>query len=102
MVGELRTVEVVGFRLGPISQRLTPGFSWCHRCGTTWPFVDSHTTFYADHRGCFPLCKQCWAECKTPAERLPYYRELWDEWTQRGERDQDKWEAIQAAVEKGL
>lgn len=100
---ELRTVYVVERRIGSISQQLTPGFSWCHHCHTTWPFVESHATHYEDSRGCFPLCELCWTELGTPERRLPYYRQLWDEWiADDGDLKQSMWDAIQAAVEKGL
>lgn len=67
-------------RIGKIGQRLAPGYSWCHRCLTPWPFVTHHDTAYSEHSGCFPLCEQCWQELETPARRLPYYQELLAEW----------------------
>ena len=66
----------MNLRIGPISQFLTPGYSHCGRCGTTWPFVQAHHTQYELTRGCFPLCEKCWSEL-IPATRLPYYREMW-------------------------
>ena len=100
---KLRTVEVVELRIGPMSQQLTPSFSWCHHCGTTWPFVQGHSTPHNDNHGCFPLCELCWVELKTPKRRLPYYRQLWTEWQKHDpEIDPTMWDAIEAAVEKGL
>ncbi len=52
-------------------------------------------------RGCFPLCKQCWQELKTPEARLPYYRKLVDDW-KRDIADAEKdWEPIKASVLAG-
>ncbi len=68
-------------RIGPISRIFSPGYGQCGRCRTTWSFVDGHVTDYSKSGGCFPLCKQCWAEL-TPAERLPFYRRLWESWSE--------------------
>lgn len=35
-------------------------------------------------RGCFPLCEPCWKALRTPANRLPYYRQLIREWQLSG------------------
>ena len=61
-----------------------------------WSGVEGHDTEYAKDRGCFPLCEECWAML-SPEERLPYYRQLWQEWQKYGPSDV-KWETIEAAV----
>lgn len=72
-----------------LSELLGPkGYSSCGCCGTTWWFAKSHATDYtipgeALGHGCFPLCQRCWEE-RTPAARLPYYEQLWDEWAAEG------------------
>jgi hypothetical protein len=33
--------------------------------------------------GVFPLCETCWSEL-TPAERLPFYRQVFDKWNSDG------------------
>lgn len=88
------------------------GFGSCYRCGGTWNHVEEHTTYYNDHSGCFPLCKDCW-EKLTPEQRLPYYAQLmglwlshpefWssDEWGPHFIENLDKWPEIKAAVLAG-
>lgn len=75
--------RIVNVRIGRISHLLTPGYSWCLRCKTSWPFVKYHATDYAkingNGHGCFPLCTKCWAEL-TPMQRLPFYRALIESW----------------------
>lgn len=71
-------------RIGTLSHVLSPGYSWCFKCKTTWKFVEGHSTPYVDHasgygKACFPLCEECWAEL-TPEERWPYYQMLLDSW----------------------
>lgn len=86
-------------RLGRISQFLTPGYSHCLKCRTTWPFVKHHSTQFTQSRGMFPLCEQCWAEL-TPETRLPFYRRLWLLWANMNEKD-DEWPLIERAVLDG-
>jgi len=82
------------WRIGRLSRKLgPPGYSWCGRCKTTWNYVHGHSTTYALGRACFPLCVKCWAEL-TPVDRLPYYRQLFDEWG----RDDLTWAELKAAV----
>ena len=94
-------------RIGPVSQALTPNFSWCYRCKTTWAFVKGHSTSYEPNSGCFPLCERCWVELKTPPMRLPYYRTLWDDWQQWRDGENDElydlavWDRIETAVLNG-
>lgn len=88
-----------GCRIGPISQWLSPGLGFCGHCETTWNWVWGHSTNFMTCEGdpppprgpkatdgkvtagsgMFPLCELCWREM-TPAERLPYYRVLYDRW----------------------
>ena len=81
-------------------RRASPGFSCCHRCGTPWDRCKAHTTRYEEGRGCFPLCEECWSET-SPAERLPYYRQLWNEWQIDGAMDDGVWARIEIAVLQG-
>lgn len=71
---------------------LAPGYSACHRCNMPWRFVKEHITNYSEERGMFPLCENCWKSL-TPKERLPYYRQLYNEWNQPG-----IWPQIEKAV----
>lgn len=86
-------------RIGAVSQLLTPGYSYCHKCKTTWVFVRGHSTKYSSSGGCFPLCELCWVELETPERRLPYYRQLWEEWRAGGDTEHE-WDDIEAAVLK--
>lgn len=71
------------------------GYGGCLRCGDSWSWKPSHTTYYGnaqaqpskDHpspeivasKGCFPLCEECWSSL-TIRQRLPYYETLVDMW----------------------
>lgn len=83
-------------RIGGISRAVSPGYGCCGKCGTSWLFVEGHSTPYNDHSACFPLCERCWDEL-TPDERLPYYADLilgvWE--------DPDKWPLVKTAVLEG-
>lgn len=61
-----------------------------------------HDSIVAGGMACFPLCESCWQELGTPEARLPYYRALVDSWKQwdgqTGEKAEDRWPAIKAAV----
>ncbi len=90
-------------RIGQASQRFN-GLSFCHRCLTTWGFVDHHCTqTKRDGSGMFPLCELCWRELK-PVERVPFYRIVFDSWRREaahygyasyGDKD---WQEIERAV----
>ncbi len=84
-------------RLGPLMRELLPGYGTCYSCGWPWPLILSHTTYYAELRGCFPLCEQCWRKL-TPQQRLPHYRALWESW---GDPGYASWDDIEAAVLAG-
>jgi len=84
------------------------GYSWCEKCERTWDVVEGHITEYKKinvqistwecgkgftsytndigSMGCFPLCKTCWTNLKTPENRLSYYqsfvnrRKLTNDW----------------------
>lgn len=73
----------MNIRIGRFSQLVTPGHGSCFRCRTTWPFVEEHSTYFAECEACFPLCVKCWTEL-TPETRLPYYEELIALWEQTG------------------
>lgn len=73
-----------GWRIGRVSQWITPRYSHCYRCQTTWGFVEGHSTYFSEPSGVrsaasgyFPLCEACWHEL-SPQERLPFYRRLFD------------------------
>jgi hypothetical protein len=83
------------WRLGKTTHRLSPGYGHCHRCLTSWDYVDGHVTTYQSGGGCFVLCEKCWRGL-TPEERLPFYRQLFDEWERNG-TDVEWWE-IEFAV----
>lgn len=85
-------------RIGRISQVLAPGYSSYHRCETNWYFVREHATSYDRSNSCFPLCEECWSGL-TPEQRLPYYRQLWDEWN---DPEYASWASIETAVMRGL
>ena len=87
-------------RIGPISRAVSPGYSWCLRCKTTWNFVEGHVTQHGTG-GCFPLCEKCWGEL-TPTERLPFYEELLVMWNSDGTpATTEKAAALRAAVLAG-
>lgn len=77
----------------------------CGRCNISWKWVEGHSTQYSETSGCFPLCEKCWGELM-PAERLPFYRDLWNSWrrefTRFGiEKDLTDWSLIETAVLEG-
>ena len=88
------------WRIGKVSQRLSPGFSWCGNCLTTWAYAHEHVTHYSPGRGCFALCEKCWREL-TPPQRLPFYADLFREW-ERTPHPADpldgRWQEIREAV----
>jgi hypothetical protein len=98
MLSDLLVVRKFMGCLGVIA---APGYSRCHRCGMPWKFCREHSTRYTDGQGCFPLCEKCWQELETPGNRLPYYRELWEEWNEQLEIDPERWEQIKSAVMAG-
>lgn len=79
----------------------SPGYGFCYRCGTPWNHCESHTTFYSENSGCFPLCETCWSEL-TSTERVPFYRQMWDSWQTFGVPVDPKiWDQIEIAVMEG-
>lgn len=91
----------MNLRVGRIGQLFAPGYGWCLRCKTPWLFVRWHDTpFGSDGHGCLPLCEKCWAAL-TPAQRMPYYRELIESWHERHDRGlmlDEEWALVEAAV----
>lgn len=51
----------------------------CDHCRRHWKEVEPHDTRICTGGACFPLCEFCWV-ARTPAERLPYYRRLFEFW----------------------
>ena len=88
-------------RLGRLSKLLAPGYGWCLRCETTWPFVEHHSTDYTPTRGCFPLCEECWTDLGDPLHRLPYYEELLRRWADDVPVDIETWQQVRDAVLAG-
>lgn len=77
---------------------IAPGYGYCGCCGKPWKFTAWHSTEFTDGRGLFPLCKSCWGKM-TPEQRLPYYRDLWEEWG--ADEEHAKWKDIETAVLAG-
>lgn len=75
-----------------------PGISGCYRCYRNWMICQGHDTQFNARSAMFPLCEECWQEL-TPQTRLPYYRQLWDDWNDSYPKDE--WDAIEAAVREG-
>lgn len=93
--------DSLNIRIGRLSRLISaPGYSWCHRCHTTWAYVTPHQTRYSDNRACFPLCEKCWADL-TPEQQMPYYEKLLTEWAQFNPVDPDVANQIRAAVLAG-
>ena len=55
----------MNIRIGKFSQFITPSYSHCNKCGTTWAFVKPHILNYTPNNGMFPLCEKCWNESDT-------------------------------------
>lgn len=82
---------------------MSPGLSWCLRCGMPWNLVKSHETRYRITSGCFPLCEDCWAHLGHPEARIEYYKALIDKWESLGPPvDPEVKRDIQRAVANGL
>jgi hypothetical protein len=97
-----READLVGrLPLASVLRFIAPGYSTCKRCRMPWPFVKSHTTKWNKNNGMFPLCEHCW-ERLSPAERLPYYRLLWQEWHEWGPVRDPAWHDVESAVMAGL
>lgn len=86
----------MNIRIGKISKILTPNYSCCRKCSTTWVFVKSHNTMYTNNNGMFPLCEKCWSEL-IPEQRLSYYKNLFLEWN----NNCSDFELIEKAVLEG-
>ena len=80
---------------------LFPQSGCCGLCQWPWRVVNAHPTNYGDSgRAAYPLCEECWQELRTPDNRLPYYRALFDSWSQTEPQSEIKWADIEAAVRK--
>lgn len=84
------------------ARAVSPGFSYCLRCGLPWRFVDGHTTEYTEHQACFPLCEGCWTILGCAEARIPYYAALLDVWEQDKPVESETRRAIGLAVAAGL
>lgn len=76
-----------------------PLYSSCLRCGMPWRITKPHSTMVNERGGCFPLCEACWKDL-APAERVKYYKKLYDSWLKTGHANM-AWEEIEAAVVAG-
>jgi hypothetical protein len=56
---------------GPITH--VGGLGRCGRCGMSWAWAEPHLTNLGSGRGCFSLCRMCWADLPGHVERMPYY-----------------------------
>ena len=87
-----------------ISRLAAWGCPRCPRCRTTWAHVRGHLTYYTGGHSAFALCERCWADL-TPAQRLPYYRALLDDWKREAPQDaadlEGDWPAMREAVLAG-
>lgn len=92
----------MNLRIGRTGQLFAPGYGWCLRCETPWLFVHYHLTPYGSHgRGCLPLCEKCWTEL-TPAQRVPFYRDLIMSWRPgRALARDEEWALVKTAVLSG-
>lgn len=86
--------------LSRAAQQAAPVYGTCLRCQMPWNAVEGHIISITPLDGMFPLCEECWSDLETPAARLPYYRQLWEEWCAEGYGD--AWEPIETAVKEGL
>lgn len=77
---------------------LSPGFSYCGRCGMPWARVEGHVTHYNNSSGCFPLCEGCWLVLGHPEARIEYYATLIRYWESQHEVSDETKRAIQRAV----
>lgn len=85
-------------QIADLMQALFPSFSSCARCKMPWSLVRLHITHYSPVAGMFPLCEDCWTELRTPENRLPYYRELFNSWDRLRPVREGDWQVIETAV----
>ncbi len=89
-------------RVGKAARLLLPSYGTCERCLIPWPLTQEHATPFRSYeqggRGMFALCQACWREL-TPAERLPFYRLIYERWLNYG--TDVAWREIESAVLAG-
>ena len=87
---------------GRIERLFAPGYGFCMRCGRPWNRAKGHSTPYGENgSGCFPLCEPCWSEL-LPAQRLPYYEGLVDEWIRQVPSETDEYERKRRLIEEAV
>lgn len=88
---------------GALARPFSPGYSTCGRCERPWTICKGHQTLYRPHNSMFPLCEDCWGEL-TPAQRLPYYKNLIGWWKTFGEETHNGqgWPELTAEVERAV
>lgn len=64
-----------------LARLISPGWSWCDRCGMPWNLAKEHSIPSAPGRGAFPCCKKCWP-IMTKSERRGAVNRLIDSWQQ--------------------
>jgi hypothetical protein len=62
----------MNIRIGKISQWISPNFSFCLICNTTWKFVKNKSLNYEEYSGHFALCEKCYDDCSID-EKIYYY-----------------------------
>ena len=59
------------------------GFGGCLRCGDTWNWKKHHNISYAQGRGMFPLCEECYRSASVLVRKL-YVDKLIGIWIANG------------------
>jgi len=65
---KIKRIAIISFFLKIIS----PGFSYCEKCGLPWSFCNPKTVYYTNSRGTFATCDVCW-DNSTLEELQRYY-----------------------------
>lgn len=86
---------------GRIERLAAPGYGFCMRCGRPWNRVEGHMTRYENGSSCLPLCESCWSSL-LPAERLPYYEALVDEWIRQTPSEAEEYEQKRRLIEDAV
>lgn len=90
----------MNWRIGRVGKLFAPSYGWCLRCQTPWAFVPYHSTDWGS-KGCIALCEKCWHELSLH-QRLPYYRQLVEQWHERPDLRELSFEAEWQLVERAV
>ena len=77
------------------------GYGNCSCCHDSWMYKESHTTYYTEYKGTFPLCEECWSRM-TIEQRLHHYHVIVDNWVHSrnlSEREEYRELLIKAVME---